>query len=685
MKGKVIIMATKSEIALELLDAVGGKENVDSVTHCATRLRLVLKDKSKYDAKVIDNIEGVQGLIYNAGQLQVIFGLNVPEYYKAFLEVSGVQGKSLEQVKKEQKKQGNLLIRIIKQVPGAVMPALPIMIGGALIAAIANIIKLILTDACGIDGGVVDNNVWYKFFSWDGIGGLFSSYLVIWACINFGKNIGLSKIYAISIGLFLAFAGATGDLVKDLIPDWAPFKRYNSIFVGMFAVWVACKFESWLKPKFKDVGQSFVIPLVVLTIPILLTMLIFGPIINWIEWAMAWLLEHAVMNKHLYGLGLGIFAGLFGPMVVMGVHHSFTPIRVQNLEKDGFERTWPADVVFNISQAGAALAVGLRTKDKKLKAMALSSAGVCFLGISEPAMFGVNLRNKKYFLWGCLGAFLGGWYCGFMQVAFTGNAGLNGIFAVLVTVPSAATPQLDIWNVVNMLIGVVIAAAVPFLGVFLTFSNKEKTKESKVAQFFKPVKVWYTNTRTKMDESKFANGYRNMKQKSKDMCTYQYWNERNYKKLPKLGKVNSPAQGKFVELKNVNDPTFASGTMGNGFAIEPSIGYVVAPFNGEVTMVFETQHAIGLKSNDGVEVLIHIGIDTVNLGGDGFKAKVKVGQKVKAGKKLIKFNMKKIKNKNYQTIIPVIVTNVGDGFDEMVINKSKQNVEFNNEIITMRK
>lgn len=599
------------------------------------------------------------------------------------------------------------------------MPMIPVLVGCALITAFLSILRIVLDQGFNI---VISSNPWYLLFS--NTGSLASSYLVIYICINCGKNWGMNVPTAMAIGLFLCLAGTRA----QLIPGWADFLKYSaSIFTGMAKIFLASKIEKFFKTKINDNFQMFVILFVTILISCTFAMLVFGPIMSWIEYGLEWITLNGLQNKYLYGFGLALLGFLMGPLIMTGIHQALITIGTrQYTVNPGYNTLYIGMLCNNIAQGAAALAVAAKTKDQKMKALAYSSGPIALLGITEPALFGVNLRNKRAFFSTMFGTFCGAWYGAAMGAAITVyGGGSPSILTILFATHLESITQAEVdallgegvcilgqtplnqwfttldgqeiflqghytangltigWmNMANIAISIAISFVVTFLYTF--FTHSDENKEIWIGRKLSPVKGWFASKNQKYKDSKFHKSFEKFVYDTKCVFNKQMRTEKQYKNSKKLGKLYSPLEGKYIKLENCGDPTFASGTMGQGFAIDPSKGILYAPFNGEVTMLFDTKHAIGLKSNDGLEVLIHIGMDTVKLNGSAFKTKFKVGDKFLLGQKIMKFDIKKIKKNNLSIITTVIVTNASD-LKMLTINKNEQKLNNEKSIINFSK
>ena len=386
----------------------------------------------------------------------------------------------------------------------------------------------------------------------------------------------------------------------------------------VIAVFVMSKLENWLHKKVPEVIDLFVTPLVTVLVTGFFTMTVIGPVFAQLE---TWVRAGATFLITIpFGIGAFIMGAAYAPTVVAGVHHMYNAIELSMLADNGKNIWMPIATAANVAQGASALAVALKTRNKKLKSMALPASLSAFLGITEPAIFGVNLRYMKPLIAGMVGGACGAAVASVMNVYATAN-GVTGVFGFLITTESF----------VGYLLTFVIAAAVAFAVSWFIWKDEKPKEEPAIA----PAQPAPAPVEEKTEEKKEAETVSEIL-------------------------IASPLKGKAIALADVPDPTFAEGILGQGAAVEPSEGLVVAPGDGEVTTIFDTKHAVGLQLDNGVELLIHVGINTVEMNGDGFEAFVKEGDKVKKGDKLVKFDIEKIKAAGYATATPVIVTNTDD-------------------------
>ena len=557
--------------AQEIYDHIGKKENIISAAHCATRLRLVISDNSKADKEYVENIEGVKGVFFAQGQMQIILGTGVVnKVYDEFIRIAGVSESSKEELKKVAASRANPVQRLIKTLGDIFVPIIPAIGANPYLGAVIGMIMIHpnLQNAWTVatEGVKATQKVWFGLYSID-------------------------------------MVGYQGHVIPVII-----------------AVWVLAQIEKRLHKVVPAMFDLFVTPLVSVFVTGYLTLSIIGPIfvtvenglLNGIQWLIAL----------PFGIGSFIMGAFYAPTVVAGVHHMYTIIDLGQLSKFGVTYWLPLASAANIAQGGATLAVALKTKDQKIKSMAVPSALSACMGITEPAIFGVNLRFGKPFVMGCIGGAFGALFASVTGLGATGT-GVTGIFGIL----------LCLNNPVSYILMFVIAFGAAFVLTWL-FGYKDTNVSEKT-------------------ESVEAVGDKSTTEKSNADDSVLY----------------SVSEGTAILLSQVNDATFASEVLGKGIAVIPSKGEVVAPCDAVVETVFDTKHAVGLSTESGMELLIHIGINTVELNGKYFTSHVKNGDHVKKGQLLVSFDMEKVKAAGYDVTTPLIVTNSDDYKDVKILSE----------------
>ena len=626
--------------AQEIYDHIGKKENIISAAHCATRLRLVISDNSKADKEYVENIEGVKGVFFAQGQMQIILGTGVVnKVYDEFIRIAGVSESSKEDLKKVAASRANPVQRMIKTLGDIFVPIIPAIVASGFLMGIMEALNFMVNNGfLNIDtSGSI-----YTFAQ------LFSNtaytFLPILIAYSGAKVFGANPYLGAVIGMIMihpnlqnAWTVAT-EGVKATQKVW--FGLYSIDMVGyqghvipvIIAVWVLAQIEKRLHKIVPAMFDLFVTPLVSVFVTGYLTLSIIGPIfvavenglLNGIQWLIAL----------PFGVGSFIMGALYAPTVVAGVHHMYTIIDLGQISKFGVTYWLPLASAANIAQGGAALAVALKTKDQKIKSMAVPSALSACMGITEPAIFGVNLRFGKPFVMGCIGGAFGALFASVTGLGATGT-GVTGIFGIL----------LCLNNPVSYILMFVIAFGVAFVLTWLFGYKNVAADESTVI-----------NKNAKYSEST----------ESVEIIGDKLAAEKDN---PDDAVLYSISEGTAILLSQVNDATFASEVLGKGIAVIPSKGEVVAPCDATVETVFDTKHAVGLSTENGMELLVHIGINTVELEGKYYTAHVKAGDHVKKGQLLISFDMDKIKDAGYDMTTPLIVTNSDDYKDVKILQE----------------
>ena len=641
------------QIAKEVIDALGGRENVNSVAHCATRLRVMVKDENKINKEKAENIEKVQGAFFNSGQYQMIFGTGTVNKIYDEVVAQGLPTASKDEQKAEAAKQGNWFQRAIRSFGDVFVPLLPAIVATGLFMGIRGAINN--DTVLGLFGTTSEAFQATNFYTYTVVltdtAFAFFPALICWSAFNvfggsplLGLVLGLMMVNAALPNAWDVASQATKyavDPSKDVLGKIAsmdvlnslkftasveatkahpiyffgfiPVVGYqNSVLPAFFVGLIGAKFEKWVRKWVPDVLDLLLRPLIVFAVMSAMALFVIGPVFHAVEsYVLAgteWILA---LPFGLAGLVLG---GIHQVIVVTGVHHVFNLLEanlVSNTGKDPLNAIITAAMT---AQAGATLAVGLKTKDAKLKALAFPATLSAVLGITEPAIFGVNLRFGKPFIMGLIAGAAGGWLASILNLAGTGFG---------VTIVPGTLLYLN-GQVLKYVIMVLVTLALGFALTWI-FGYKEEEVEAQ-----------------------------------KEVVAEDIASAESAPVALQAETIAAPLKGEVVALENVNDPVFSSGAMGKGAAIKPSGNQVVAPFDGEVQIAFPTGHAYGLKSDKGAEVLIHIGIDTVSLDGKGFDAKVQANQRIKKGDVLATFDSSVITEAGLDDTTMVIVTNTAD-------------------------
>lgn len=623
-----------AKCAKEIFDTVGGRSNLVSAAHCATRLRLVTVDNSKIDMKKLENIDGVKGVFSNNGQLQIIIGTGtVNKVYDEFLKVSGMTAATKEEVKAAAAAKQPVFKRMIKALGDVFVPILPAIVASGLMMGLVEALGKAMPAFAGSD--------------WYGILDLFANtaftFLPILIAVSaarvFGGNIFLGAVIGMIMihpNLINAWSVASMDAAD--IPVWHLFGfsirqvgYQGHVIPVIIAVWIMCKLENWLHKHVPEMIDLFVTPLCTVLITGFLTIGLIGPVFSTAE---TYVLEFASWIITVgHGIGAMIMGAIYPLTVVCGIHHMYNVIEAGMLASDGVNIWMPIASAANFAQGAACLAVGLKARNYKTKSISIPSALSAALGITEPAIFGVNLRFMKPLVCGMAGGAVGALLGSIFHIGAT-SYGVTGIPGFLTTLDYSA----------QYAIMLAVSFAVSFALTWFTW--KEDPEDAKV-------------TVAKTDDAPAA----------EPTATEETAEEVTVDGTAK--KLYAPIQGTIVPRNEIPDDTFAAGVLGDGVGIDPEEGVVVAPFDGEISSVTDTKHAIGITGPADMEVLIHVGVDTVNMKGDGFELLVEEGQKVKAGQKLMTFDIAKIKAAGYSPVAAVLLTNSDDYPEFKVVKTGK--------------
>lgn len=607
--------------AKEVVEKIGGRENIVSAAHCATRLRLVIADNSKCNKEEIENIEGVKGVFEASGQLQIVFGTGaVNKVYDEFIAIANIAGGTKEDVKAAAAAKQNVFKRAIKTLGDIFVPIIPAIVASGLLMGL-------LEGFCNLWPQMANSSTYMIFH-------LFSNaafvYLPILIAISAAKAFGGNQFLGAVIGMIM--------IHSDLINAWSVsgmkaseiptasvwFGLYDINLVGyqghvilvVIAVWLMSVIEKKLHKIVPEIIDLFVTPLVTVLVTGYITLTVVGPIFSTVE---NWVLSAASNLIALpFGIGGMIVGALYAPTVVAGLHHMYNAIEAGHLISKGINTWMPIATAANVAQGAACLAVAIKTKNAKTKSVALPASLSAYLGITEPAIFGVNVRFLKPFIAGCIGGACGGLVAGITGVGATAY-GITGMFGFLITTSYTVQYALII------IVATVVAFAVSW--ILYKEENKEVLQES-------------------------------------------------------AKELYSPLKGEAIKLSEVPDDIFANEILGKGMAVIPKEGLVTAPVDGEVSTLFDKLHAIGITGDNGVEILIHVGINTVELEEKYYKALVKEGDKVTKGQPLLECDLVGIRNTGYNTVTPVIITN-SDEYEEIELT-AYGDVEKTNVIMKIR-
>ncbi|RSJ22927.1 PTS system beta-glucoside-specific EIIBCA component [Streptococcus intermedius] len=605
------------DIAKAVIEAIGGRDNVSSVAHCATRLRIMVKDEAKIAKDRVENLEKVQGAFFNSGQYQIIFGTGTVNKIYDEVVALGLPTSSTGEQKAEAAKKGNWFQRAVRTFGDVFVPILPAIVATGLFMGIRGAINN--DTILGLFGTTSKAFAASDFYTYTVVltdtAFAFFPALISWSAFRvFGGN----PVIGIVLGLMLvntalpnAWAVASGDAKPIMFFGFIPVVGYqNSVLPAFFIGLLGAKLEKWLHKKIPDVLDLLVVPFLTFLVMSVLGLFIIGPIFHSLENVI--LAATKAILALPFGLAGLILGGIHQLIVVTGVHHIFNLLEAQLIANEGKDAFNAIITAAMTAQAGATLAVGVKTKSKKLKALAFPAALSAGLGITEPAIFGVNLRYGKPFVLGLAAGAIGGWLASILGLAGTGFG---------ITIIPGTLLYLN-GQVLQYIFMVLVTTG---LGFGLTYAFGYKDAEEEATEAKEVVEANEAAAPVLTDET-----------------------------------ILSPIVGSIVDLKDVNDPVFSSGAMGQGIAVKPSEGVVYAPADAEVTIAFATGHAYGLKTENGAEILIHVGIDTVSMNGEGFNQQVAQGDKVKAGDVLGTFDATKIAAAGLDDTTMVIVTNTAD-------------------------
>ena len=612
--------------AQEIADNIGGGSNVASAAHCATRLRLVISDNSKVNKEALENIDGVKGMFESNGQLQLIIGTGtVNKVYDEFLDITGVAAASKEEAKAAAAAKQPWYIRLLKPIGDVFVPILPAIVASGLMMGLVEALAKIP----GLGFGDSD---WFAFL--DMVANTAFAYLPVIVAISaarvFGGNIFLGAV----IGLLMIHSALTnGWNAANGYDVWYLFGHIKitegytlgqinqlgyqgHVIPVMLAVLFMSKIEGWLHKHVPEMLDLFITPLTTVLVTGLVTFTVIGPIFSTLETLVLAGAEKLVANP----IGSCIMGAIYPATVVMGLHHMYNVIEAGMLASKGLNTWMPIASAANFAQFGACLAVGLRSKNNKTKAVAIPSSMSAALGITEPAIFGVNMRFMKPFVAGMIGGAAGALVAAFMGIGASAY-GVTGIPGYL--------------TINNALLYTIVLAISGGLAFFLTtvIFKEDEPKKAAAAPAKPAIDV------------------------NAQPVVIEVGND----------KIIAPSKGTLVSQENIPDETFASGVLGAGLGITPEIGVVVAPCDGTISTVAESKHAIGISTASGLELLIHVGVDTVKMNGDGFKPAVAEGDTVKKGDLLLNFDIDKIKKAGYADTVVFLLTN-SDDFNDVKVN-----------------
>lgn len=617
------------KLAVDIIKAVGGKENIVKASRCATRLRLVLKETTNEAKENVSNLTGVITVVESGGQFQVVIGTHVGKVFDKVASELNLDSNTIEDEPK-----ASILNRIIATMSAVFAPFIYILAAAGILQGC-----LILINMANPSFSSTGTYEVLSFMSWAPF-----TFLPIFIAITASKHFKCNAFIAVACCAALvsptwaeiASRIADGESVRFLGISLAETTYTSSVLPPLFLVWILSYVERFVDKKLPEVIKSLFTPFICMIVMVPLTILVIGPLSD--------SLATGIANgyNYLYNLAPAVAAavigGLWQVVVIFGVHWGVTPMCLANYDLYGMDTFQAFQTMAVIAQAGAVFGVFVKARNKQTKNIALSAGVTGIFGITEPAIYGVNLRFKKPFICGCIAGAIGAVVGSFFNIAYYAYAGLPG----LLTVVNSITPD-NPKSIIGMLLGAAISffgaiALVQIVGIGEKETNEEK--QDKKIEEGQPILNMGVNA------------------------------------------IKSPISGKVIELEKVDDPVFSSGAMGKGIAIEPMDNKVYAPFNGTIEFIADTKHAIGLLSEDGVEVLIHVGMDTVKMQGRGFNVKTSVNSKIKAGDLLLEFDRNAIEKEGYSLITPVVITNA-DNYEDNVLCINEE-VKNGREIINLK-
>ena len=635
--------------AEEIVANIGGRDNVAQAAHCATRLRLVIKDNAKINKSALENVDGVKGMFENNGQLQLIIGTGtVNKVYDEFLAVTGMTAATKDDVKAAAAAQQPAWKRALKSVGDVFVPILPAIVASGLMMGVVEALGKAIPSFAETD--------WYAFL--DMVANTAFAFLPVIVAVSAARVFGANIFLAAVVGLMMVHTGLLNGwnvgneeainsffgVTDGIIPTWNLFGsiKIGSYVLGsisrhgyqghvipvMIAIWFMSKIEKWLHKHVPEMIDLFVVPITTVFLTALITFMVVGPIFatleNYVLKGAEWLVQ--------FPPGAMIMGAIYPATVVMGLHHMYNVIEAGMLSSVGLNTWMPIASAANFAQFGACLAVGIKCKKAKLKTVAIPSSMSAALGITEPAIFGVNFRFMKPFICGMIGGACGAIFGAITKIGATAY-GVTGIPGYL---------TINNYGLYTVLL--LISGGIAFTLTMIIW--KEEIPEGEAEE---PAPVKTDGAVSSKSEAKASV----IKSNGNDVT----------KKLvitSSAGEISLPTPGKVIPYTDIPDSTFASGALGQGVGVEPEEGVVYAPMDGEISSVADSKHAIGISGENDQELLIHVGVDTVEMKGDGFNTLVEEGDMVKKGQKIMEFSLQKIKEAGHPDTVVVLLTNSDD-------------------------
>lgn len=629
-------MGKYESLAKEIVKNVGGKENVSSLTHCITRLRFKLKDESKANDQVIKDMDGVVTVMKSGGQYQVVIGNHVPEVYADVMPLLGMEEGSADRA--EDAPSGNLFNRAIDIISGIFQPILGIMAACGMVKGLNALFVALgwYPETCG--GYLVLNAIGDGLFN----------FLPLFLGYTAAKKFNLKPMIGLVIGAIMCYPTIQntalsngGEALYTLFSGTMFESKVYTDFFGIpliamdytgtvipviFVVYFASKCDKFFSKFIPDLVKFFFVPMLTLLISIPVGLLILGPVATFASKIIA---EAVMTVRNFSPLLAGAIVGLtWQILVIFGLHWGFIPVYINNIQMNGFDNVMMPFFACTFATSAVVLAIFFKTKNKQLKEMALPNFISGIFGVTEPAIYGILLPLKKPFIISCIIGGIGGGFYGALNFRKFSMGGM-GIFEL----PAMIEPDGSMGNLIVALVGIAITMILAFIVTMILYKEETPKQEEK-----------------------------------ETLITEKKQQESSENKMVKQLEIASPIKGTVLKLEKMKDDAFASGVLGKGAAIIPEEGNVYAPADGVITALFPTLHAIGMQADNGLELLIHIGLDTVQLNGEGFRAMVKQGDRVKKGQLLVTFDKEFIESKGFCLETPVLVTN-SDDFLEVIETK----------------
>ncbi|WP_394861791.1 beta-glucoside-specific PTS transporter subunit IIABC [Paraclostridium bifermentans] len=638
-------MGRYKQLAQDIIKNVGGKENINGLTHCITRLRFKLKDESIANDDVLKNMGDIVTVMKSGGQYQVVIGNHVEAVYKDVVEIIDLDNLNTSS---ETKKSGNILDKGIDIISGIFQPVLGIMAACGMLKGL-NALFVALGLYSATSGGYMVINA---------AGDALFTFLPLFLGYTSAKKFGLKPMLGLALGAAMCYPAIQGSSISagadamytlfkgtmfasPVYIDFFGLPIISMDYTGtvvpiIFVVYFASKCEKLFNKFVPDLVKFFFVPMLTLLVTLPVALIVIGPIATF----GSTLISEAVLSiRDFSPLLAGAIVGFsWQILVIFGLHWGFIPVYINNVMTLGYDNVMMPFFACTFATSAVVLAIFIKTKDKKLKEMAIPNFISGIFGVTEPAIYGMLLPLKKPFIISCIASGIGGAFYGFFNLRKFITGGM-GIFEL----PAMIEPNGGMGNLIVALSGMAISMVVAFVLTMVLYKDKEEVKEveNKVKEETKEVKS------TKLEKEI----------------------------------VVSPIKGEVLNLSDIEDAAFSSGVLGQGVAIIPSDGKVVAPVDGVVTTLFPSLHAIGILSDEGVEVLIHIGLNTVQLEGRGFEACIKQGDRITKGQTILKFDIDVIKEAGYSVVTPIVVTNSSQFLD--VVQTESKNIELEDNLITV--